>query len=99
VKARLASLDAPPVRALQPGAVGPEIVAMVDGLDQRLAEGGGSEAEWERLIRSMMVLGRNNDARDRLARAKAALAGDPAAAARLDQVASSLGAGPGAPTP
>jgi cytochrome c-type biogenesis protein CcmH len=94
VKARLASLDAPPVRALQPGAVGPEIVAMVDGLDQRLAEGGGSEAEWERLIRSMMVLGRNNHHGP-----DQPLPFSFAAAARLDQVASSLGAGPGAPTP
>lgn len=96
VRARLAALEAEPDTAakhLAPNAVAPEIVAMVDGLDQRLAEGGGSEAEWTRLIRSMVVLGRAADARDRLARAKTALAGDPAALDRLDQIAASLPAG------
>lgn len=93
VKARLAALDAPAARPLEPGAIAPEIVAMVDGLDQRLTQSGGSEAEWERLIRSMVVLGRPAEARDRLAKAKAALAGDPGAAARLDQVATGLSAG------
>jgi cytochrome c-type biogenesis protein CcmH len=87
VRARLAALDGASDAAATPSApnsVPPEIVAMVEGLDGRLMQGGGSEAEWTRLIRSMTVLGRDADARDRLARAKAAFAGDPAALGRLE---------------
>jgi hypothetical protein len=36
------------------------------------------------------VLGRKDDARDRLARAKTALAGEPGAAERLDVLATNL---------
>jgi cytochrome c-type biogenesis protein CcmH len=75
--------------------VPPEIAAMVDGLDQRLKDGGGTGAEWSRLIRSLTVLGRLDDARDRLARARVALASDPAALADLDMQAKNLGVGAG----
>ena len=68
-----------------------EINAMVGGLDERLRTTGGSEAEWERLVRSLVVLGRRDEASDRLAKAKAALAADPGAPARLDRLAGDLG--------
>jgi hypothetical protein len=44
-----------------------------------------------RLVRSLVVLGRKDDARERLGRAKVALAGDPGAAERLDGLARGLG--------
>jgi cytochrome c-type biogenesis protein CcmH len=94
VRARLARLDGSPAPASPAPAarqVPPEILAMVDGLDQRLKEGGGSEAEWTRLIRSLSVLGRTDDARDRVARARTALAGDAAAIANIDSQAKELG--------
>jgi cytochrome c-type biogenesis protein CcmH len=72
-------------------AVSPEIAAMVDGLDKRLAVDGGTEPEWARLVRSFVVLGRSDDARDRLAKAKTALAGDAQALASLDRLAQNLG--------
>ena len=72
-------------------AVTPEINAMVAGLDERLRTGGGNEEEWSRLVRSLVVLGRFGEARDRLAQAKTALAADPEAPARLDRLAGSLG--------
>ncbi len=94
VRTRLARLGGgPAVATLPDGAVTPEIAAMVSGLDTRLARGGGSEAEWSRLIRSFAVLGRRDDARDRLGRARTALAGDPEAAPRLDTLAEELGLG------
>ena len=95
VRARLARLDggqdtgAP--SALPSGAVTPEINAMVEGLDARLGAGGGSEAEWSRLVRSFAMLGRRADALDRLGKGRVALAGDPAAVLRLDQLAAELG--------
>jgi cytochrome c-type biogenesis protein CcmH len=64
---------------------------MVEGLDTRLARDGGSEPEWARLVRSFVVLGRPDDARDRLAKAKTALAGDAQAVASLDRLAQDLG--------
>lgn len=94
VRARLARLDgATPPAAELPAKppVGPEIIAMVTGLDERLAASGGSEAEWSRLVRSFVVLGRRDDALDRLGRARAALARDAAALARLDHLAADLG--------
>lgn len=72
-------------------AASPEIMAMVSGLDERLRAGGGSEAEWSRLVRSFVVLGRREDALDRLARGRVALAGDADGLARLDQSAAELG--------
>lgn len=93
VRARLARLDgAPPPTAELPGeAATPDIVAMVTGLDERLAANGGSEAEWSRLVRSFVVLGRREDALDRLGRGRAASVRDPAALARLDRLAAELG--------
>jgi cytochrome c-type biogenesis protein CcmH len=93
VRARLAGLESKPGAGTETGAaeMRPQIEAMVGGLDGRLMEKGGSEAEWMRLVRSLVVLGRKDDARERLGRAKVALAGDPGAAERLDGLARGLG--------
>lgn len=96
VRARLAGLDGPGAASagsprLGSGAITPEIAAMVSGLDDRLVQGGGSEAEWSRLIRSLVVLGRREDATERYGRARAALAGDRAALQRLGALATELG--------
>lgn len=88
------------VAAVPPGAVSPEMIeAMVGGLDARLREKGGTEPEWSRLVRSYAVLGRRDDAIDRLGRARAALEGQPEARARLDQLAADLGLSAEAPRP
>lgn len=96
VQRRLAAISGQPEPAVRqaPAEVPPEIAAMVSGLDERLKTGGGSEAEWARLIRSFVVLGRRDDALDRVARARTVLAGDPGALARLDDLARSLGLSP-----
>lgn len=57
---------------------------MVEGLAARLEEQGGSVEEWQRLIRSYSVLGQPGRARDAMAAARAALAGDPVALSRLE---------------
>lgn len=78
-----------------PDAVAPEIAAMVSGLDERLKAGGGTEAEWSRLIRSYVVLGQRDEAADRLRKGKLALAGSAEGQARLNQLAAELGLVPG----
>lgn len=67
------------------------IRGMVDGLDERLAANGGSEAEWRQLMRARMVLGETDAAQDVLKRAVEDLAPDAAAAARLISAARELG--------
>jgi cytochrome c-type biogenesis protein CcmH len=95
VRARLSRLDGQEPEAAARSTAGEPvpaaIVAMVEGLDQRLQQSGGDEAEWSRLVRSMAVLGRLGDARERLGRARIALKADPAALARLDELAGGLG--------
>lgn len=82
VRGKLAALSAPaggaPPSALADKAVPPEIRAMVEGLDSRLATGGGSPEEWERLIRSYGVLGERDKAEAALIRARKALGGSEA---------------------
>ena len=90
VRARLANLEGKPAEGTGAAEMQPQIEAMVGGLDARLSDKGGSEAEWARLVRSLVVLGRKDEARDRLGRAKAALAGEPGAAERLDGLATNL---------
>lgn len=93
VRARLARLEGAErsPAALPADAVTPEIAAMVAGLDERLKASGGGEAEWTRLIRSYVVLGRPGEALDRWRRAKVELEREPAAMARLDRLAGELG--------
>ncbi len=66
------------------------IEGMVGRLQERLAASGGSIGEWESLIRAQKVLGRRDDAKASLDRARAALAGDAAALARLDALNTGL---------
>ena len=91
VQARLDALDGQAGMRKLEGEVPPEIAAMVDGLDQRLATTGGSDAEWTRLLRALTVLGRADDARDRLAKARVALAGNAEALGALDRTERDLG--------
>lgn len=95
LQTRLARLEpsdqAQSVPTIPPASVTPDINAMVGGLDERLKTSGGSEAEWSRLVRSLVVLGRRDEASDRLVKAREALAADPSAPARLDRLAGDLG--------
>jgi len=66
---------------------------MVERLAKRLAESGGDADQWGRLIRSYAVLHELDKARDALAAARKALAGDAGAGAGLDALAQELGIG------
>jgi cytochrome c-type biogenesis protein CcmH len=67
------------------------IRGMVEGLAERLRAGGGTLAEWERLIRSQNVLGEKAAAREAVATARSRLSQDSAALVQLDQLAGELG--------
>jgi cytochrome c-type biogenesis protein CcmH len=64
---------------------------MVDGLAKRLRERPMDEEGWVRLIRSRVVLGEQQTAREDLARALAAFSGDASAGARIAAAAKQLG--------
>jgi cytochrome c-type biogenesis protein CcmH len=66
---------------------------MVEGLAKRLRERPIDEEGWVRLIRSRVVLGEQQTAREDLARALAAFAGDASAGARIAAAAKELGVG------
>lgn len=66
------------------------IEGMVSGLAARLANGGGSVEEWQRLMRAYVVLGRREQAADAWRRAKLEHA-DAEGSTRLDNFAGSLG--------
>ncbi len=70
-----------------------QIRGMVERLATRLAQSGGDAEQWGRLIRSYSVLREPDKARDALAAARKALAGDAAAGAGLDALAQQLGIG------
>ncbi len=57
---------------------------MVSRAQERLMTAGGSIEQWERLIRSQLMLGRTADAEAALAKARADFAGNAEAIARLD---------------
>ena len=84
-----ASNQTPAVAAV--GAQQAMIRGMVERLATRLAESGGDADQWGRLIRSYAVLREPNKARDALAAARKALAGDAAAGPGLDALARELG--------
>ncbi len=67
------------------------IAQMVAGLAERLSNEGGSIEEWNRLVRSYIVLGRKQEAVKTLADARGAFAEDPKSLASLDELANSLG--------
>lgn len=66
------------------------IRGMVEGLAERLRQGGGSLPEWSRLIRSQLVLGNRPAALEAMATARQRLAQDAAALAQLDALAGEL---------
>ena len=67
------------------------IRSMVEGLEARLNEKGGSAEEWRRLVQARMVLKEKDKALAALEKAKTALAGDAAAGKELEAFARSLG--------
>ena len=67
------------------------IKQMVSSLAERLGSDGGSVAEWERLVRSYMVLGDKQAAAKALSDARGAYSDDPGALASLGELANSLG--------
>ena len=74
-----------------PGMTETAIRGMVDSLAARLGEGGGTLAEWSRLIRSQSVLADRPAALKSLATARERLAADPDALAALAALAGELG--------
>jgi cytochrome c-type biogenesis protein CcmH len=70
-----------------------QIRGMVERLATRLAQSGGDADQWGRLIRSYAVLHEPDKARDALAAARKALAGDAKAGLGLDALAQELGIG------
>lgn len=69
------------------------VEGMVAGLAERLAAEGGPPEDWARLVRSLGVLGRRDEAAAILAEARAKHAGNPAALGLLDQAADEAGLG------
>lgn len=67
------------------------IRGMVEGLGQRLKEGGGTIEEWLRLIRSQHVLGDKGQARESVALARQRLSQDAGALEKLEAAAAELG--------
>lgn len=67
------------------------IRGMVAGLAERLRQGGGELPDWLRLIRSQMVLGDRQAARESVATARQRLAQDGAAITQIDALAGELG--------
>jgi cytochrome c-type biogenesis protein CcmH len=69
------------------------ITQMVDGLAERLKKDGKDLDGWVKLVRSLHVLGRREEALTALGNARRALEGDTQAIATLDALAGSLGLG------
>ncbi|MFI0396904.1 c-type cytochrome biogenesis protein CcmI [Paracoccus jiaweipingae] len=67
------------------------IETMVEGLETRLRDKGGSVAEWARLVGSLHVLGQDDRARAALRDARAAFDGDASALAALSAAATDAG--------
>jgi cytochrome c-type biogenesis protein CcmH len=83
--------SAVPAAALAEREASPAIRAMVEGLARRLAEQGGSAEEWERLIRSHVVLGQRDQAAEALEQALRALETDAGGRQRVAGFARDLG--------
>ena len=67
------------------------IETMVSNLSERLATDGGPPEEWAQLIRSLVVLDRDDEAGAILAEARTAFADRPSALSLLDEAARELG--------
>lgn len=79
------------LQAMPPEGRTAAIRTMVDGLDRRLSENGGTADEWQRLVRSLSVLGDRDRAAAALTKARTALAADAAALQGLDALAGEFG--------
>jgi cytochrome c-type biogenesis protein CcmH len=101
VRERLAGLGAPApaagggaaaaIAALGPEAQQAAIRGMVDNLAARLAQNGGDAQGWLRLIRAYCVLHDTDKAKDAMAQARRALAGNEPAGRDLDALAQEFG--------
>lgn len=67
------------------------IETMVAGLDERLRQNPMDGEGWQRLIRSYVVLGRQDEAQSALSRAVAAVGADSTLATELTSFAQSIG--------
>jgi cytochrome c-type biogenesis protein CcmH len=76
--------------AMDPADRAAMIEGMVANLGQRLATEGGPPEDWARLITSLAVLGRRDEAATILAEARATFAGDAAAMGLIDEAATRL---------
>ena len=88
-----ASDEAAAVAALDPEAQQAAIRGMVEGLAARLAQHGDDAQGWLRLIRAYCVLHETDKARQAMADARKAMAGDAAAGRDLDALAREFGLG------
>lgn len=79
------------IAKLPSGAQQEAIRGMVEGLAARLRDGGGSAAEWGRLIRSQLVLGDRDAAASSLRTARERLAQDASALTQINALAAELG--------
>ena len=70
------------------------IEGMVQNLADRLATDGSDAQGWAQLVRSYVVLGRMDDARAALGRARTALASDASKTAIVEEAAKSAGLQP-----
>jgi cytochrome c-type biogenesis protein CcmH len=85
--------EAAAVAALDPDAQQAAIRAMVERLAARLAQNGDDAQGWLRLIRAYCVLHETDKARQAMAEARKAMAGDAAAGRDLDALAREFGLG------
>ncbi len=69
------------------------IRGMVTRLADRLSQNGGNAEDWTRLVRSYSVLNEPDKAKDALASARKALAGDASGSASLESLAKELKVG------
>lgn len=81
----------PDVAAMSPAEREAFIAGMVDRLAARLKENGKDLDGWMRLARAYKVLGRDGDAEEAIASARANFAGDQASLGEIDRNAESLG--------
>ncbi|WP_019906418.1 c-type cytochrome biogenesis protein CcmI [Methylobacterium sp. 77] len=79
------------LQAMPPASRDAAIRGMVEGLDRRLSEKGGTADEWVRLVRSYGVLGDREKMKAVLDRARTALGSDADATGRLDELAREFG--------
>lgn len=70
------------------------IRGMIDALEARLGQSGGSLGEWQRLVRALIVTGERERATRALERARKALEGNAEAGPALDELAKDLAAMP-----